>query len=88
MCHTFRMPDKKPPKDFNELAKYIVDVATGDTEPVKPREKNAAAVELSKLGASKGGQARALKLSDKKKKQIAKKGATARWAKYHKEQAE
>lgn len=82
------MPDKKPPKDFNVLAKYIVDVATGDTEPITPREKNAAAVELSKLGASKGGQARAAKLSEKKKKQIAKRAAETRWAKYYAEKAD
>lgn len=82
------MSEKKPPKDFNVLAKYIVDVATGDVEPVKPREKNAAAVELSKLGASKGGKARAANLTDKRKKEIAAKGAKAKWAKYYEEKAD
>ncbi len=43
--------------------------------------KNPAAVALSKLGASKGGIARAAKLSPKRKKQIAKMGAKARWEK-------
>lgn len=42
-------------------------------------EKNPAAVALSKLGASKGGKARAAKLSDRKRKEIAKKAALARW---------
>jgi len=43
------------------------------------REKNPAAVALGKLGASKGGKARAEKLSAKKRKEIAKKAAEARW---------
>jgi len=36
-------------------------------------------VALSKLGASKGGKARAEKLSEKRRKEIAKKAAKARW---------
>jgi hypothetical protein len=44
-------------------------------------EKNAAAVALGKLGASKGGKARAEKLTPKRRKEIAKKAAEARWAK-------
>jgi hypothetical protein len=61
----------------------IVDISTGEVadEPPKPeREKNPAAVALGKLGASKGGQARAAKLSPKKRKAIAKKAAEARWS--------
>ncbi len=44
-------------------------------------EKNPAAVALGKLGASKGGKARAEKLSADRKSEIAKKAAQARWAK-------
>jgi hypothetical protein len=44
-------------------------------------EKNPAAVELGKLGASKGGKARAEKLSAERKSEIARKAAKARWAK-------
>jgi hypothetical protein len=43
--------------------------------------KNPAAVALSMLGASKGGQARALALSPRKRKMIARKAAKARWGK-------
>jgi len=78
-------PDKKPkrPRDTNQLAKRIVDLATGDVEdrdrdPEQP--KNAAAQELSKLGASKGGKARASKLSAKERSEIARKAARARWS--------
>ncbi|HEV7892545.1 MAG TPA: hypothetical protein VGP08_18170 [Pyrinomonadaceae bacterium] len=62
----------------------IVDMSTGEIpkeEPPQEREKNPAAVALGKLGASKGGKARAAKLSAKKRKEIAKKAAEARWGK-------
>jgi hypothetical protein len=72
---------KRPPRDANELAKYILDVTTGDAEKIEPPQKNPAAVALGKLGASKGGKARAAKLSEKKRKEIAKKAAQARWQK-------
>lgn len=45
------------------------------------RVKNPAAVALGKLGASKGGKARAAKLSAEKRQEIAKKAAAARWNK-------
>ena len=75
------MPEKRPPKDPNQLAKYILDVTTGDAEKIEPPKKNAAAQALSKLGASKGGKARANNLSAKKRKSIAKKAAETRWRK-------
>ena len=73
------MPEKRPPKDANELAKYILDVTTGDAEKIEPPKKNPHAQALSKLGASKGGKTRAKILSAKKRSQIAKKAAAARW---------
>ena len=72
---------KRPPRDANQLAKYILDVTTGDAEKIEPPQKNPAAVALGKLGASKGGKARAEKLSARKRKQIAQKAAEARWNK-------
>jgi len=74
------MPSR-PPKDTNQLAKYILEVTTGETEKIEPPEKNPHAQALSKLGASKGGKARAKSLSAKKRKAIAKKAAEARWGK-------
>jgi hypothetical protein len=74
---------KKPtrPKDSNQLAKSIVDIATGEVDPapVKDTGKNPAAVALGRLGGLKGGKARAEKLSAKKRSEIAKKAAAARW---------
>ena len=46
-------------------------------------KKNPAAVALSKLGASKGGKARAKKLSAAERSRIAKHAVEARWAKYY-----
>lgn len=52
-------------------------------EKVKEAEasgKNLAAVALGRLGGLKGGKARAESLSARKRKQIAKKAAKARWS--------
>jgi hypothetical protein len=71
----------KRPRDTNQLAKFIVDATTGQVEiPDPDAGKNPAALALSKLGASKGGKARAASLSAKKRKLIAKKAAKARWS--------
>ncbi len=63
----------KTPQDVNVLAANIVAEATGDSE------KNPAAVALGRLGGLKGGKARAKKLSKKRRSEIAKKAAQARW---------
>lgn len=70
---------KKPPRDANELAKYILDVTTGAQEKIEPPAKNPHAQALSALGASKGGKARAKNLTAKKRKSIAQKAAKVRW---------
>ena len=58
----------------------VVEEAIGDV--LKPAEhKNPHAQALSALGAAKGGKARAAKLSEKKRKAIARKAAAARWGK-------
>jgi hypothetical protein len=75
------MSAKRPPKDANQLARYIIEMTTGDAEKLEPPKKNAAAVALTMLGASKGGKARADKLSSKKRRAIAKQAANARWSK-------
>jgi hypothetical protein len=73
------MPTKRPPRDTNQLARYILEVTTGETEKIDPPEKNPHAQALSALGASKGGKARAKSLSARKRTAIAKKAAKARW---------
>ena len=76
-----RASNPKRPRDTNQLAWQIVQEATGQAaqEPETPDTRNQAAVALSKLGASKGGKARAEKLSATRRKAIARKAAKARW---------
>jgi hypothetical protein len=71
---------KRPPKETNQLAKYILDVTTGEAEKIEAPKKNPHAQALSSLGASKGGQARAQVLTAKRRKAIAKKAAKSRWS--------
>lgn len=68
-------------RDLNQWAKRMVDVATGEVEDreLTPEEegKNPAAVALGR----KDGKARAEKLSDAQRRQIATKAASSRWKK-------
>lgn len=76
------MKKPKRPKDTNQRAKSIVEIATGEAEEQNPdKDKNPAAVALGRLGGLKGGKARAKSLSKKKRSEIAKKAAKARWKK-------
>lgn len=75
---------KKRPRDMNELAFQIVQEATGNAPaelPAPPDTRNQAALTLSRLGASKGGLARARSLSAAKRSAIAKKAVMTRWSK-------
>ena len=85
-----RASNPKRPRDPNLLARSVMEDLIGETMEGKPLKKrveppdtrNPAAVALSKLGASKGGLARAASLSDRKRKAIAKKAAFGqRWSK-------
>jgi hypothetical protein len=69
---------------MNQLAYQIAQEATGlaPPEPPEPPDtRNPFAVGLSKLGASKGGKARAASLSPAKRSAIARKAVLARWRK-------
>ena len=75
---------KKRPTDPNQLAKAILDEATGQAEKTEPPEsegKNPAAVALGRLGGKRGGPARAKKLDSETRSEIARKAARARWSK-------
>lgn len=64
---------KKPkrPRDPNQLAKMITDIATGEvTEEAPPAS--------AKVG-SPGGKARAEKIAPERRSEIAKKAAEKRW---------
>jgi hypothetical protein len=74
---------KKPkrPRDTSQLAKFIVDLATGQIEEKTEDGKNPAAVALGRLGGLKGGKARAKRLSPSERREIASRAASARWKK-------
>jgi hypothetical protein len=78
-----RSSNPKRPRDLNQLAKAIMDEATGEAPPAKKpeREKDPNAVALGRKGGLKGGKARAEKLSSEERYRIAQKAARARWAK-------
>jgi len=68
----------KRPRDFNELAKLVVDIASGEVaDTVSPKMR----VEESKgrAGGLVGGKARALSLTSTRRREIAQKGAKCRW---------
>ncbi len=69
------MKKAKRPRDVNQRAKSIVDIATGEARDAVKDDRNPAAVALGQLG----GKARAKSLSATKRKAIAKKAAKARW---------
>ena len=75
----------KRPRDTDELAKRIVDIATGGADDRKPTSqeegKDPAAVSLGRRSGLKGGKARAASMSPKQHADIAKKAAEARWRK-------
>jgi hypothetical protein len=76
------MSKPKRPRDPNQLAKLITEIATGERSEENPdKGKNPAAVALGKLGGLKGGKARAKSLTAKRRKEIAVKAAKKRWKK-------
>jgi hypothetical protein len=72
------MQKRSSKRDFAQNALRVVEISTG--EALKPKEKNAAAVALGKLGGLKGGKGRAASMTPERRKEIAQKAAKARWA--------
>jgi hypothetical protein len=75
------MAHRKRPRDFNQAAKLVVDIATGQVEdrPPTPEEqgKDPAAAAMGR----KGGAARAKSTTAEKRAEIARKAAQKRWGK-------
>jgi hypothetical protein len=73
----------KRPRDLNQWAKRMVDIATGeasDREPTPEEQgKDPAAVARGRLGGLKGGKARAAKMTTSDLQQSGRKAAEARW---------
>ena len=66
---------RKRPRDPAQLAKFIIDVATGEIEDTARKSPNRA------KGGRKGGRARADSLTPEQRSKIAHKAAQARWQK-------
>ena len=71
------------PRDPNQLAKLIADIATGEQVDRLLTEdgRDLAAVMMGRLGGLKGGRARADALSPDRRSEIARAAAAARWVK-------
>lgn len=81
---TFMNDDTKRtprPRDPNQLAKLIADIATGETEDRLTTDdgRDLAAVLLGRRGGLKGGRARADALTPERRSEIAHHAASARW---------
>jgi hypothetical protein len=74
-CHITSMPKgpkgQRRPADMNQLAKAIVDIATGDAEETAPTR--------GRPGGLKGGESRAKNSPQKRRTEIARKAAEKRW---------
>jgi hypothetical protein len=78
------VPDRsrKRPRDANQLAKLVVDIATGEADDTPPDDgKDPAAVALGRKGGLRGGKARAAKLTSEERSDAARRAARARWGK-------
>jgi hypothetical protein len=75
----------KRPRDLNEWAKRMVDIATGEVNDRAPtpeeQGKDPAAVARGRLGGAKGGKARAESLTPAERQASAQKAIRARWSK-------
>jgi len=65
----------KRPRDANQLAKFIVDVATGEDAVHEPDTS------AQRKGGIKGGKKRAMELTPDQRSEIASIAAAARWKK-------
>jgi hypothetical protein len=81
---------RKPTNDPNLFAKRVFDNLLDKLDPEaaaerkpepEPEGKDPKAVQAGHLGGLKGGRARAAALTPRKRRQIAKKAAKARWEK-------
>ena len=81
-CHIAGMAKKrlKRPRDTIERAKLIGDIATGQVVDEVDDGKDDGAVEFARRGGLKGGRARANVLTKKRRREIARAAAKARWS--------
>lgn len=73
---------RKRPRDPAQLAKFIVDLATGEVEDIDPasKTKDPAAVARGRSGGLRGGKARAAKMTAAERRASARKAIKSRWS--------
>ncbi len=71
----------KRPRDPNQLAKLVANIATGEVAESPKEGASSEVVTLGRMGGLKGGRARANKLTPERRAEIAAKAAAARWGK-------
>jgi len=71
----------KRPRDANQLAKLIVDIATGEAEDTVSESKRKPESVRGRAGGKKGGKSRSATLTPEQRHDIAKLAARARWKK-------
>lgn len=74
------MKNPKRPSDANQLAKLVMEMATG-SRPIDNPVEETDAMKSGRKGGLSGGKGRAAALTGKKQSEIAKKAAKARWDK-------
>jgi hypothetical protein len=75
----------KRPTDPNQLAKWIVEQSTAESEPAPvvpvPKSLSAYMSAMGRKGGAIGGKRRLLTMTPEKRREAAQKAAKARWAK-------
>jgi hypothetical protein len=72
---------RKRPRDPAQLAKLIVDIATGEVEDREPTPEEQGKDPVAAVLGRKGGKARAEIMSPERRAEIARKAAQKRWEK-------
>lgn len=70
----------KRPRDPAQLAKFVIDLATGSAQDAVESDKGPMSA-LGRAGGLRGGRARADKLPKERRAEIARQAAAARWQK-------
>jgi hypothetical protein len=74
------MPSRpKRPRDPAQLAKLMIDIASGEVEDREPTQERGGKDPAAAALGRKGGAARAKRLSSKQRTAIARKAAKTRW---------
>jgi hypothetical protein len=71
----------KRPRDLNQWAKRMVDIATGEVSDREPTPEERGVDPAASAMGKKGGPARSASMTPERRAEIAKKAAKARWSK-------